>query len=402
METMMKSASYLFTSESVTEGHPDKICDQVSDAVLDACLEQDPQSRVACESATKTGFVLVLGEITTQAKINFDQLVRKTIEEIGYDHTDKGFDFHTCAVMSAVSNQSCDIALGVDHSLEDKAGELKEKDIEAIGAGDQGMMFGFACNDTPTLMPMPIYLAHKLTRRLAEVRKNGTLPWLRPDGKSQVTVEYHYGKPVRVHTVVVSTQHSEDVEQVEIRKAVLEHVIKPVIPAEMLDDKTIYHVNPTGRFVTGGPMGDSGVTGRKIIVDTYGGMGRHGGGCFSGKDPTKVDRSAAYAARHAAKNVVAAGLADLCEIQVAYAIGVAHPVSVNVETFGTGKIPDARIAQLVTENFDLRPGAIIHDLDLRRPIYRKVAAYGHFGRDDLDLTWERTEKAAALKKAAGL
>ena len=402
METMMKSASYLFTSESVTEGHPDKICDQVSDAVLDACLEQDPQSRVACESATKTGFVLVLGEITTQAKINFDQLVRKTIEEIGYDHTDKGFDFHTCAVMSAVSNQSCDIALGVDHSLEDKAGELKEKDIEAIGAGDQGMMFGFACNETPTLMPMPIYLAHKLTRRLAEVRKNGTLPWLRPDGKSQVTVEYHYGKPVRVHTVVVSTQHSEDIDQPEIRKAVLEHVIKPVIPAEMLDDKTIYHVNPTGRFVTGGPMGDSGVTGRKIIVDTYGGMGRHGGGCFSGKDPTKVDRSAAYAARHAAKNVVAAGLADLCEIQVAYAIGVAHPVSVNVETFGTGKIPDARIAQLVTENFDLRPGAIIHDLDLRRPIYRKVAAYGHFGRDDLDLTWERTEKAAALKKAAGL
>ena len=402
METMMKSASYLFTSESVTEGHPDKICDQVSDAVLDACLEQDPQSRVACESATKTGFVLVLGEITTQAKINFDQLVRKTIEEIGYDNTDKGFDFHTCAVMSAVSNQSCDIALGVDHALEEKTGEMKEKDIEAIGAGDQGMMFGFACNETPTLMPMPIYLAHKLTRRLAEVRKNGTLPWLRPDGKSQVTVEYHYGKPVRVHTVVVSTQHSEDIEQPEIRKAVLEHVIKPVIPAEMLDDKTIYHVNPTGRFVTGGPMGDSGVTGRKIIVDTYGGMGRHGGGCFSGKDPTKVDRSAAYAARHAAKNVVAAGLADLCEIQVAYAIGVAHPVSVNVETFGTGKIPDAQIAQLVTDNFDLRPGAIIHDLDLRRPIYRKVAAYGHFGRDDLDLTWERTEKAAALKKAAGL
>ena len=402
METMMKSASYLFTSESVTEGHPDKICDQVSDAVLDACLEQDPQSRVACEAATKTGFVLVLGEITTQAKINFDQLVRKTIEEIGYDNTDKGFDFHTCAVMSAVSNQSCDIALGVDHALEEKTGEMKEKDIEAIGAGDQGMMFGFACNETPALMPMPIYLAHKLTRRLAEVRKNGTLPWLRPDGKSQVTVEYHYGKPVRVHTVVVSTQHSEEIEQVEIRKAVLEHVIKAVIPAEMLDDKTIYHVNPTGRFVTGGPMGDSGVTGRKIIVDTYGGMGRHGGGCFSGKDPTKVDRSAAYAARHAAKNVVAAGLADLCEIQVAYAIGVAHPVSVNVETFGTGKIPDAQIAQLVTEHFDLRPGAIIHDLDLRRPIYRKVAAYGHFGRDDLDLTWERTEKAALLKKAAGL
>lgn len=402
METMMKSANYLFTSESVTEGHPDKICDQISDAVLDACLEQDPQSRVACEAATKTGFVLVLGEITTQAKINFDQLVRKTIEEIGYDNTDKGFDFHTCAVISAVSNQSGDIALGVDHALEEKTGEMKEKDIEAIGAGDQGMMFGFACNETPTLMPMPIYLAHKLTRRLAEVRKNGTLPWLRPDGKSQVTVEYHYGKPVRVHTIVVSTQHAEEIEQTEIRQAVLEHVIKPVIPAEMLDDKTVYHVNPTGRFVTGGPMGDSGFTGRKIIVDTYGGMGRHGGGCFSGKDPTKVDRSAAYAARHAAKNVVAAGLADLCEIQVAYAIGVAHPVSINVETFGTGKIPDAQIAQLVTEHFDLRPGAIIHDLDLRKPIYRKIAAYGHFGRDDLDLSWERTDKAAALKKAAGL
>jgi len=402
METMMKSANYLFTSESVTEGHPDKICDQVSDAVLDACLEQDPQSRVACESATKTGFVMLLGEITSTAKINYDQLVRKVIGEIGYNHTDKGFDCNTCAVLVALANQSCDIALGVDHALEEKTGEMKEKDIETIGAGDQGMMFGFACNETPTLMPMPIYLAHKLTRRLAEVRKNGTLPWLRPDGKSQVTVEYHYGKPVRVHTVVVSTQHAEDIEQLEIRKAVLEHVIKPVIPAEMLDDKTVYHVNPTGRFVTGGPMGDSGVTGRKIIVDTYGGMGRHGGGCFSGKDPTKVDRSAAYAARHAAKNVVAAGLADLCEIQVAYAIGVAHPVSINVETFGTGKIPDAQIAQLVTEHFDLRPGAIIHDLDLRKPIYRKVAAYGHFGRDDLDLTWERTEKAAVLKKAAGL
>ncbi|MDP2966400.1 MAG: methionine adenosyltransferase [Pelolinea sp.] len=402
METMMKSASYLFTSESVTEGHPDKICDQISDAILDACLEQDPQSRVACESATKTGFVLLLGEITSQAKINYDQLVRKTIEEIGYDHTDKGFDFHTCAVITAVANQSCDIALGVDHALEEKTGEMKDNDVEAIGAGDQGMMFGFACNETPTLMPMPIYLAHKLTRRLAEVRKNGTLPWLRPDGKSQVTVEYHYGKPARVHTVVVSTQHADTIEQADIRKAVIEHVIKSVIPANMLDDKTVYHVNPTGRFVTGGPMGDSGVTGRKIIVDTYGGMGRHGGGCFSGKDPTKVDRSAAYAARYAAKNVVAAGLADICEIQVAYAIGIAHPVSINVETFGTGKIPDAQIAQLVTEHFDLRPGAIIHDLDLRRPIYRKIAAYGHFGRDDLDLTWERIDKAAVLKKAAGL
>ncbi|HUV15651.1 MAG TPA: methionine adenosyltransferase [Pelolinea sp.] len=401
METMRKSAKYLFTSESVTEGHPDKICDQVSDAVLDACLEQDPQSRVACESATKTGFVMLLGEITTKAHINYDQVVRKTIAEIGYDNTDKGFDFNTCGVLVAVANQSCDIAQGVDESLEHKKGEMKN-DVGTLGAGDQGMMFGFACNETPALMPLPIYLAHKLTRRLAEVRKDGTLPWLWPDGKSQVTVEYEYGKPRRVHTVVISTQHSPDIEQDKIREAVLEHVIKAVIPADLLDENTIYHVNPTGRFVTGGPMGDSGVTGRKIIVDTYGGMGRHGGGCFSGKDPTKVDRSAAYAARWAAKNIVAAGLADVCEIQVAYAIGVAHPVSVNVETFGTGQIPDARIAELVTEHFDLRPGAIIRDLDLRRPIYRKVAAYGHFGRDDLDLTWERTNKAGALRKAAGL
>jgi S-adenosylmethionine synthetase len=401
METMRKSAKYLFTSESVTEGHPDKICDQCSDAVLDACLEQDPNSRVACESATKTGFVMLLGEITTKAHINYDQLVRKTIEEIGYDNTDKGFDFHTCGVLVAVANQSCDIAQGVDESMEHKKGE-NNNGVEALGAGDQGMMFGFATNETPVMMPMPIYLAHKLTRQLAEVRKNGTLPWLRPDGKSQVTVEYEYGKVKRVHTVVISTQHAPEIEQDEIRESIIQHVINVVIPAEMLDADTIFHVNPTGRFVTGGPMGDSGVTGRKIIVDTYGGMGRHGGGCFSGKDPTKVDRSAAYAARWVAKNIVAAGLADVCEIQVAYAIGIAHPVSVNVETFGTGKIEDDRIAQLVTEHFDLRPGAIIRDLDLRKPIYLKVAAYGHFGRDDLDLTWERTDKAEALRKAAGL
>jgi len=402
MKTMMESEKFLFTSESVTEGHPDKLCDQVSDAVLDACLEQDPLSRVACESATKTGFVLLLGEITTTAQLNYDQIARDAIKEIGYDNTDKGFDYHTCSVLVALSKQSPDIAMGVNKSLEAKSGNTSEEEIEAIGAGDQGMMFGFACKETPVLMPMPIYLAHKLTRRLAEVRKDGTLPWLRPDGKSQVTVEYRYGKPVRVHTVLVSTQHAPEISQEDIRAAILEHVIKPIIPADMLDKDTIYHVNPTGRFVTGGPMGDSGVTGRKIIVDTYGGMGRHGGGAFSGKDPTKVDRSAAYAARWAAKNVVAAGLADRCEIQVAYAIGIARPVSVNVETFSTGKIPDQRIAELINETFDLRPGAIIRDLDLRRPIYRKIAAYGHFGRDDLDLTWERTDKANTLRKAAGL
>lgn len=402
MKTMMESEKYLFTSESVTEGHPDKLCDQVSDAILDACLEQDPLSRVACESVTKTGFVMLLGEITTNAQLNYDQIVRDAIKEIGYDNTDKGFDYHTCGVLVALSKQSTDIALGVNKALEAKSGEMSEEETEAIGAGDQGMMFGFACRETPVLMPMPIYLAHKLTRRLAEVRKDGTLPWLRPDGKSQVTVEYHYGKPVRVHTVLVSTQHAPEVSQEDIREAILEHVIKPVIPADMLDKDTIYHVNPTGRFVTGGPMGDSGVTGRKIIVDTYGGMGKHGGGAFSGKDPTKVDRSAAYAARWAAKNVVAAGLADRCEIQVAYAIGIARPVSINVETFSTGKISNQRIAELVNETFDLRPGAIIRDLDLRRPIYQKIAAYGHFGRDDLDLTWERTDKADALRKAAGL
>ncbi len=399
--SFMESPSYKFTSESVTEGHPDKLCDQVSDAVLDACLDQDPRSRVACETATKTGFVMVLGEITTNAFVNFDELVRNVVKGIGYDSSEKGFDGNTCAVMSAISSQSQDIARGVNESYEVKGGELTDKEINEIGAGDQGMMFGYACNETPTLMPMPIYLAHKLTRRLAEVRKAGTLPWLRPDGKSQVTVEYQYGKPVRVDTVLISTQHSPEVSHAEISEEVMEHIIQPVIPAELMDGGPKVYVNPTGRFVIGGPMGDAGVTGRKIIVDTYGGMGRHGGGAFSGKDPTKVDRSAAYAARWVAKNVVAAGLADRCEIQVAYAIGVAHPLSINVETFGTGKVSEAKIVKAIMENFDLRPGAIIRDLDLLKPIYQKTAAYGHFGRDDVQFSWETTDKAEALKKSAG-
>jgi S-adenosylmethionine synthetase len=392
----------LFTSESVTEGHPDKICDQISDAVLDACLEQDPTSRVACECATKTGFVAMLGEITTQAQVQYDELARQVITEIGYDDSKKGLDGNSCGVLVAIAQQSGDIAMGVNKALEAKQGEMSAEEIEAIGAGDQGMMFGFACNETPVLMPMPIYLAHKITRRLAEVRKNGTLPWLRPDGKSQVTVEYRYGRPERVDTVLVSTQHAPEISQEEIREAVIQHVILPVLPEEMVDRDMKIYVNPTGRFVVGGPQGDAGVTGRKIIVDTYGGMGRHGGGAFSGKDPTKVDRSAAYAARWVAKNVVAAGLADRCEIQVAYAIGVAHPLSVNVETFGTGTIPDEEIAAIINEYFDLRPGAIIRDLGLRRPIYRQVATYGHFGRDDLDLPWERTNRVEELRAAAGL
>jgi S-adenosylmethionine synthetase len=400
--TFMKSEKYLFTSESVTEGHPDKMCDQVSDAVLDACLAQDPRSRVACETATKTGFVLVMGEITTRANLDFDQLVRGVVNDIGYDSSSKGFDGTTCGVQVAVAKQSGDIAMGVDQAFEAKAGDMGEAEIEALGAGDQGMMFGYACNETPTLMPMPIYLAHKLARRLTETRKNGTLPWLRPDGKSQVTIEYSRGKPKRVDTVLVSTQHAPEVSHSDIREGLLENVIIPTLPEEMVDKDLKIFVNPTGRFVIGGPMGDSGLTGRKIIVDTYGGMGRHGGGCFSGKDPTKVDRSAAYAARWVAKNVVAAGLAERCEIQVAYAIGVAHPLSINVETFGTGVIDDEKIAKLISEHFDLRPGAIIRDLDLRRPIYRNVAAYGHFGRDDLDLTWEHTNRAAVLHSAAGL
>jgi S-adenosylmethionine synthetase len=400
--TFMTSESLMFTSESVTEGHPDKMCDQISDAVLDACLEQDPKSRVACETAIKTGYVMLLGEITTEAYVDFDKLVREVVVGIGYDRGKKGFDGHTCGVLSAVASQSSDIAMGVDKALEAKSGEMTEAEIEAIGAGDQGMMFGFACNETPTLMPMPIYLAHKLTLRLTEVRKNGTLDWLRPDGKSQVTIEYSKGKPKRVDTVLISTQHAPEISQEDIRTAIIEHVINPVLPADMVDDALKIYVNPTGRFVIGGPMGDAGVTGRKIIVDTYGGMGRHGGGAFSGKDATKVDRSAAYAARWVAKNIVAAGIAERCELQVAYAIGVARPLSVNVETFGTGKISDEHIAELVNEHFDLRPGAIIRDLDLRKPIYRKTAAYGHFGREDVTFTWERTNKADELREAAGL
>lgn len=399
--TFMNSEKLLFTSESVTEGHPDKLCDQVSDAVLDACLEQDPNSRVACETATKTGMIMVLGEITTNAFVNFDELVRSVVKQIGYDDSSKGFDGNTCSVLSVVASQSPDIAQGVDLALEERAKEPTENVEDKVGAGDQGMMFGFACNETETLMPMPIYLAHKLTRRLSEVRKNGRLPWLRPDGKSQVTVEYSFGKPKRIDTVLISTQHAESVSYDELYKAIVKEVITPVLPVELVDKDLKIYINPTGRFVIGGPMGDAGLTGRKIIVDTYGGMGRHGGGAFSGKDPTKVDRSAAYAARWVAKNIVAAGLADRCEIQVAYAIGVAHPLSINVETFGTGKISDDAITSLVEKQFDLRPGAIIRQLDLRRPIYRQTAAYGHFGRDDINLPWESTDKAEGLRKAAG-
>ena len=401
--TFMTSPKLMFTSESVTEGHPDKLCDQISDAVLDACLEQDPRSRVACETATKTGFVALLGEITTNAVFNYDQLARKVICEIGYDSSDKGFDGNSCGVLVAIAKQSGDIAMGVDHALESRNGhEITDAEVETIGAGDQGMMFGFACNETQTLMPMPIYLAHKLTRRQSELRKVGEISWLRPDAKSQVTVEYSKGKPVRVDTVLISTQHAPDVSHAEIRETITEQLIMPCLPAEMVDENLKIFVNPTGRFVVGGPMGDAGVTGRKIIVDTYGGMGRHGGGAFSGKDPTKVDRSAAYAARYVAKNLVAAGIADRVEVQVAYAIGVAHPLSINVETFGTAKIADEKISALINDFFDLRPGAIIRELGLRQPIYRKTAAYGHFGRDDIEFPWERTDKAEALKNAAGL
>jgi len=400
--SFMTSPRLLFTSESVTEGHPDKLCDQISDAVLDACLEQDPRSRVACETATKTGFVMLLGEITTNAHINFDDLARRVITSVGYDDSRKGFDGNTCAVQVAISRQSSDIAQGVNHALESRESHITEDEVESIGAGDQGMMFGYACNETETLMPLPIDLAHRLARQLAAVRKAGDLPWVRPDGKSQVTVEYSFGKPKRVDTVLISTQHAPEVSHADIREGVYEHVIHPVIPEAMLNGDVKVYVNPTGRFVVGGPLGDSGMTGRKIIVDTYGGMGRHGGGCFSGKDATKVDRSGAYAARYAAKHVVAAGLADRCEIQVAYAIGVARPLSINVETFGTGRIPDEEISRLIGTLFDLRPGAIIRDLQLRRPIFRQTATYGHFGRDDLDLPWERLDRLEALRSAAGL
>ncbi|MBR2765227.1 MAG: methionine adenosyltransferase [Blautia sp.] len=389
----------LFTSESVTEGHPDKVCDAVSDAILDALIEQDPMSRVACETATSTGFVLVMGEITSNAVIDYQKIVRDTVREIGYNNADYGFDADTCAVFTAIDKQSTDIAMGVDKALELKENEMNEDELDAIGAGDQGLQFGYATNETPEYMPYAINLAHKLARQLTKVRKDGVLPYLRPDGKTQVTVEYgEDGKPARIDAVVCSTQHDPDVSQEQIHEDIRKYVFDAIIPENMVDDQTRYYINPTGRFVIGGPHGDSGLTGRKIIVDTYGGTGRHGGGAFSGKDCTKVDRSAAYAARYVAKNIVAAGLADRCEIQLSYAIGVAHPTSVHVETFGTGKLPEARLVEIVRENFDLRPAGIIRMLDLRRPIYKQTAAYGHFGRTDVDLPWEHTDKAEILRK----
>ena len=390
---------FLFTSESVTEGHPDKICDQISDAILDALMEKDPMSRVACETSTTTGLVLVMGEITTNAYVDIQKIVRETIREIGYTRGKFGFDADNCAVITAIDEQSSDIAMGVNKALEAKENRMSEDEIEAIGAGDQGMMFGYASNETPELMPYAISLAHKLALRLTEVRKNGTLTYLRPDGKTQVTVEYgEDGKPARLDAVVLSTQHSEDVTQEQIHADIKKYVFDEILPQEMIDDNTKFFINPTGRFVIGGPHGDSGLTGRKIIVDTYGGYARHGGGAFSGKDCTKVDRSAAYAARYVAKNIVAAGLADKCEIQLSYAIGVAHPTSVMVDTFGTGKISEEKMVEMIRENFDLRPAGIIKMLDLRRPIYKQTAAYGHFGRTDLDLPWEKTDKAEILKK----
>ena len=395
----MENEKRLFTSESVTEGHPDKICDAVSDAVLDALMEQDPYSRVACETCTNTGFVLVMGEITTKANIDIPSIVRKTVTEIGYDSSEKGFDGNTCAVMVSLDKQSADIAMGVDKAKEAKDGEMTDAEIEAIGAGDQGMMFGYATSETEEYMPYPISLAHKLTQKLTEVRKNGTLTYLRPDGKSQVSVEYDENdKPCRLEAVVLSTQHDAEVTQEQIHEDIKKYVFEPVLPADMIDADTKFFINPTGRFVIGGPNGDSGLTGRKIIVDTYGGMARHGGGAFSGKDCTKVDRSAAYAARYVAKNIVAAGLAEKCEIQLSYAIGVAQPTSVRVDTFGTGKVSEDKLVSIVRENFDLRPAGIIKMLDLRRPIYKQTSSYGHFGRDDLNLPWEALDKVDVLKK----
>ena len=401
--TFTEAKSYLFTSESVTEGHPDKLCDQISDAVLDAIIADDPKARVACEVCTTTGLVVVMGEISTDTYVDIASIVRRTIRDAGYIDSSYGFDYQSCGIAISVHEQSADIDGGVSRALEVRhQADDSDDDLASVGAGDQGMMVGFACNETPELMPLPIALSHKLCSQMALLRTQNTLPYLRPDGKSQVTVEYEYGVPKRVHTVVMSTQHNEDVERETIKKDLIEHAARVIIPPELLDDETIYEVNPSGRFVIGGPVGDTGLTGRKILVDTYGGFARHGGGAFSGKDPTKVDRSAAYAARYVAKNIVAAGIADRMEIQVSYAIAMLKPISVSIETFGSGKIPDERIAALIDEHFDLTPGAIIRDLGLRKPIYKQTAAYGHFGRDDLDLPWERTDKADALRRAAGL
>ena len=402
-EEIRLSKRRLFTSESVTEGHPDKICDQISDAILDAIIVQDPNARVAAETSVNTGLVLVAGEITTSTYVDIPKIVRKTIKEIGYTSSKYGFDSETCAVLTSIDEQSPDIAMGVNQALEAREGSMSDEEIEAIGAGDQGLMFGFACNETQELMPLPISLAHKISRRLSEVRKDEVLTYLRPDGKTQVTVEYdENNQPVRIDTIVVSTQHNPEVSLEQIQRDVKEFVIKPVVPSELIDDSTKYFINPTGRFVIGGPQGDAGLTGRKIIVDTYGGYARHGGGAFSGKDPTKVDRSAAYAARYVAKNIVAAGLADTVEVQLAYAIGVARPVSIAIDTFGTGKVEENILVDLVEKNFDLRPAGIIKMLDLRRPIYKQTAAYGHFGRTDVDLPWERTDKADLLRKQSGI
>ncbi len=398
----MKKARYLFTSESVTEGHPDKMCDQISDAILDAIMEKDPPGRVAVETLVTNGLVIVAGEVTTGCYVEIPQIVRSTIRDIGYTRAKYGFDFETCGVLVSITEQSKDIARGVDKALEIKGGEVIKEDLEGLGAGDQGLMFGYACNETEELMPLPITLAHKLAKKLAEVRKDGELPYLRPDGKSQVTIEYEGNKPVRIDTVLISAQHSPDIDPEKLRSDIIERVVVPVLPDKLVDNKIKYFVNPTGRFVIGGPQGDTGVTGRKIIVDTYGGFGSHGGGCFSGKDPTKVDRSGSYMARYVAKNIVAAGIADQVEVQFAYAIGVARPLSIMANTFGTGKIPDDKIAELISKHFDLRPGLIIKYLDLRRPLYRQVAAYGHFGRNDLDLPWEKVDKAKELKKTAGI